>query len=257
MITTSNQAKGQLLKLASLSILLAAVPLMVMAATPENELRAYIASEAALRAVYGQSATYWSSDTRAEALAERGANRHAVVLYKAPTVTSGLGQKLCHAALGRKERNAWLDQLAGVADGDREVAQRLAGAASPMVRLKRAEYSSLRDWSGWQVGVCVVPESNISAAYPLLPDASSIRSAIYEVGKQLYAAGKEDQALKKFKALKNDPDIYPSALLYIVVILHKTHPEIAKVLSEEHVSLEKVDDLEALEAYARYSLKEK
>jgi hypothetical protein len=253
-ITIFNQSKGQLLQLASLSILLAAAPFMLMAATPENELRAYMATEAALEAVYGQSATYWSSDTRAEALAERGASRHALVLYKTPKVTSGLGQKLCHAALGRRERNAWLDQLADVADGDRKVAQRLASDASPTIRLKGTEYSSLRDWNGWKVGACVVPESNISAVYPPLPDASTIRSATYEVGKQLYAAGKEDQSLIKFKTLKTDPEIYPSALLYIVAILHQSHPEIAKALNEEHVDLEKVDDLEALEVYRRYLL---
>lgn len=254
MITISSQAKGLLLKRASLSILLAAMSSVVMAVTPKNELDAYIASEAALAAVYDQSATYWSSSTRAEALTERGASRHALVLYKATKVASGLGQKLCYAALGRKERNSWLDQLAVVADGDRKIAQRLAGTASPTIRLRGAEYSSLRDWNGWKVGVCVVPESNISAAYPPLPDAPTIRSATYAVGKQLYAAGKEDQALRAFKTLKTDPDIYPSALLYVVAILHKSYPEIAKALNEEHVDLEKVDDLEALEVYRRYSL---
>jgi hypothetical protein len=256
-ITIFNQSKGQLLQLASFSFLLAAAPFMVMAVTPENELRAYITTEAALEAVYGQSATYWSSDTRAEALAERGASRHALVLYKTPRAMSGLGQKLCHAALGRKERNAWLDQLADVADGDHKVAQRLAGAATPTIRLKGTEYSSLRDWNGWKVGACVVPESNISTLYPPLPDVSTIRTATYEVGKQLYAAGEEDQALIKFKTLKIDPEIYPSALLYIVAILHESHPEIAKALNEEYVELEKVNDLDALEVYVRYSSRKK
>jgi hypothetical protein len=230
---------------------------MVVAASPEQVLRAYIESEDALRAVYGQSAAYWGSDTRAEAMAVRGPKRHALVLYKTAKVSSGLGQKYCNVALGRKERNKWLDDLAAAAGGDRQVAKRLVSAASPTIRLKRVEYSELREWNGWLAGVCVVQESNITVTFPALPEATRIRQATYAVAKQLYAAGEEEQALERFKSLKEDPVLYPNALLYVVAILYKSHPEIAKALSKNHVDLERVNDLDALEAYARHSVTER
>lgn len=251
----SDRVIGRLIRLASLSLLVAAGSSLALAATPESELREYIADQDELRAVYELSAAYWGSDIRAEAVAQYGASRHAVVMYKAHKVSSGLGQKLCHSALGRKERGDWVEQLVVAADGDRVVARHLAGDATPTIRFKRSEYSSLPDWNGWHVGVCAVPEANISAAYPPLPDASSVRVATYDVGKQLYASGMGNKALDRFKSLKSDTQLYPNALLFIVAILQDNYPGIAKSLRESHVNLSKADDLDALEAYARSSLK--
>lgn len=224
---------------------------MAHPANIENELREFIESEQALHAVFGTTAHYWSSGSRADASGTHDASRHAIVMYKETSSSSGLGQMFCHAALGRKERDQWLDRLAVAADGDRLVAQHLASAASPSIKFKRNEYSSLPDWKNWQLGVCRVAETDIQAEYPPMPDAASVRAATYAVGKRLYAAGSKQEALERFKTLKADNAIYPNALLFIVAILHETHPDIANQLDRQHVDTSKVDDLDALNAYAR------
>lgn len=251
MITTSDRKVGRLIRLASITLLFAATPWLALAATPESDLRALIESQDELRAVFGESATYRGSDSRAEAFAKYGSSRHAIVMYKAHNGSSGLGQKLCHAALGRKERNDWVDQLALAAGGDRLVAEYLADSSSPTIRFKRTEYSSLSDWKGRHVGVCAVPEANIKTEYPGLPDSSSVRSAAYDVGKKLYTEGRKGEALERFKTLKSDKAIYPNALLFIVVILQEERPDIAEVLHRKHVDISKADDPDAIEVYTR------
>lgn len=224
---------------------------MAQPANIESELREFIENEQALHAVFGTTARYWSSDRRADASATHDERRHAIVMYRKNSSSSGLGQMFCHAALGRRERDQWLDRLAVVANGDRLVAQHLATAASPSIRFKRNEYSPLPDWNNWQLGVCHVAETDIQAEYPSMPDAASVRAATYEVGKRLYAAGSKQEALERFKTLKSDNAIYPNALLFIVAILHETHPDIADQLDDRHVDISKADDLDALNVYAR------
>lgn len=263
MATISNRILGRLSGLASAILLLAAAPWLALAATPERDMRELIEHEDELRQVFGELATYRASDSRSEAFATYGSSRHAIVMYKADNGASGFGQKICHAALGRKEQNDWLDQLIEAADGDRLVAKHLANASSPRIRFRRSEYSSLPAWNGWDVGVCVVAEKNIRAHYPVLPEISAIRLTVYDVGKKLYAAGNESEALARFKSLKTDTAQYPNALLFIVAILRNTHPDIAEALRKGHVDLSKVSDPDALEAYgesypaARYRVEER
>lgn len=225
-------------------------------ADADSQLRQFIQAEPELRAVFGGSAVNAVSPLRAESSATVGSARHAVVLFKS-TLQSGIGQTFCHAALGGSERIAWLSQLTGMPDSDRQVAEVLATERSVKSTMRHVEYHSLKSPSGWESGVCVVKLSDLSSTYPQLPDQGMVRAATYRLGTQLFAAGRTSEALERFKSLKQDLNIYPNALLYIVVILDKENQAIADALRNDHVDLSKVTDANALVAYVQSSVARK
>jgi hypothetical protein len=90
-----------------------------------------------------------------------------------------------------------------------------------------------------------------------LPDQTTVRAATYQLGKQLFAAGRTGEALERFKSLKLDANLYPNALLYIVVILDKQNRAIADALRNDYVDLSKVTDVDALAAYVQFSVTRK
>lgn len=225
-------------------------------ADAESELRQLIQAAPELRAVFGGSAVDAVSPLRAESSVTVDSARHAVVLFKS-TLQSGIGQPFCYAALGGSERVAWLSQLKGMPNSDGQVAEVLTTERSVKSTMRHVEYHSLKSPSGWESGVCVVKQSDLSSTYPELPDQAMVRAAIYRLGRQLFAAGRTGEALERFKSLKLDLKIYPNALLYIVVILDKENQAIADALRNDYVDLSKVTDADALSAYVQSSVARK
>lgn len=222
-------------------------------ADARSELRQFIQDSPELRAVFGGSAVSAVSPVRAESSATIGSARHAVVLFES-TLKIGIGETFCHAALGGVERTAWLSQLEGIPNSDSRVAEVLATERSVKSTLRHVEYHSLKSPPGWESGVCVVKLSDLNSTYPQLPDQTMVRAATYQLGKQLFAAGRTNEALDRFKSLKLDSKIYPNALLYIVVILDKENRAIADALRNDYVDLSKVTDVDALGTYVQFSV---
>ncbi|MGY3170856.1 hypothetical protein ACVWYU_000229 [Pseudomonas sp. TE12234] len=242
-------------------VLLGALLSMAVAPTfafadAQSELRQFIQDTPELRAVFGGSAVDAISPLRAEISTTRGSARHAVVLFES-TLKIGIGEAFCHAALGGADRIAWLSQLEGMPNSDGRVAEVLATERSVKSTMRNVEYHSLNSPSGWESGVCVVKLSDLNSTYPELPDQAMVRAATYQLGKQLFAAGRTGEALDRFKSLKLDSKIYPNALLYIVVILDKENPAIADALRNDYVDLSKVTDVDALGTYVQFCVTRK
>jgi hypothetical protein len=225
-------------------------------ADANSELRQLIQAAPELHAVFGGSAVAAVSPLRAESSATVGGARHAVVLFKS-NLQSGIGPSFCRAALGGSERIVWRSQLKGLPNSDGEVAEVLATEQSVKSTMRHVEHHSLESPAGWELEVCVVKLSDLSSTYPALPDQARVRAAIYRLGTQLFAAGRMDDALDRFKSLKPDLNLYPNALLYIVVILDKKHQAIADALRNDHVDMAKVTDSDALVAYVHSSVARK
>jgi hypothetical protein len=242
-------------------VMLGALFLMAVApafafADAQSELRQFIQGTSELRAVFGGSAMNAISPLRAESSATLGNSRHAIVLFES-TLKIGIGEIYCHAALGGLERIAWLSQLEGMPNSDGRVAEMLATERSVKSTMRNVEYHSLKSPPGWESGVCVVKLSDLNSTYPELPDQTMVRAATYQLGKQLFAAGRAGEALDRFKSLKLDSKIYPNALLYIVVILDKENRVIADALRNDYVDLSKVTDVDALGTYVQFSVTRK
>jgi hypothetical protein len=221
-----------------------------------SELRQFVQNTAELRAVFGGSAVNAVSPLRAESSATVGNSRHAVVLFES-TLKFGIGEIFCHAALDGTERVTWRSQLEGLPNSDRSVGEMLATERSVTSTMRNVEYHSLKSPPGWESGVCVVKLSDLNSTYPELPDQTMVRAATYQLGKQLFAAGRTGEALDRFKSLKLDSKIYPNALLYIVVILDKENRAIADALRNDYVDLSKVTDVDALGTYVQFSVTRK
>lgn len=236
-----------------LGALLAASPSFANSSATD-ELHQLIRNSPELKKSFGASTVYAVSSQRAEASAAVGNSRHAVVLYSA-SLKSGIGESFCRVALGGPERTAWLSQLSTVLNSDPGVAEVLASEYSVKTTMRRAEYHSIKSPDGWLSGVCVVKQADIKATYPELPDQTVVRAATYQLGKQLFTAGKTDKALERFQPLRLDSTIYPNALLYIIAILdldESRHP-IADALRDKHLDISKASDTDALKAYAMSS----
>lgn len=236
------------MRLVMLGALLAAAPVFADTSA-KDELRQLVQNSAELKASFGASTVYAVSSQRAEASATVGTSRHAVVLYK-KALNSNIGESFCHVALGGPERASWLSQLSTLPDSDSSVAAVVASERSVKATMRRVEYHSIKSPSGWVAGVCAVKLTDISTTYPALPDQASVRSASYLLGKQLFATGKTNQALDRFKSLRLDSKHYPNALLYIVAILDQDNMPIADALRSDHLDLSKATDPDALRAYA-------
>ncbi|MDD3676496.1 hypothetical protein [Thauera propionica] len=217
---------------------------------PEQQLKGLIEGTAALRHVFGDARIVSPSPTRAEASAEIGFQRQAIVVFRQEEKSPRIGTMYCHAALSRKERAAWSDELERIADGDALVAELLGKTYAPSVRLSRVE-----DWTvpapfGWHAVVCSVASASIQVEPATTPGPEAVREAVYRTGKLQYFDGRHAEALERFRSLRADPVRYPDAVLFVYAILLDRNPEIAEKLREKVVDIERAADVDALSVYA-------
>ncbi len=222
------------------------LPCFALGSDAANDLRHLIDQTPELSAVFGEMPVQGLSPHRAEATTHVGSKRHAVVLFSDSEAANG--QIYCHAALGRPERTAWVDKLIAATHGDIALADALNAEQAVRIRFQHAEYSALKLGTGWSAAVCSVPEDKVWVQNPLIPNADQINKATYLLGKNLYDSGKTDEALNRFKSLKTDPQRYADAVLFVIAILQRSHPDIAEQL-QAHVDVQKANDLDALGAY--------
>lgn len=217
---------------------------------PEQQLKGLIEGTAALRHVFGDARIVSPSPTRAEASAEIGFQRQAIVVFRQEEKSPRIGTMYCHAALSRKERAAGSDELERIADGDALVAELLGKTYAPSVRLSRVEDWTVPAPSGWHAVVCSVASASIQVEPATTPGPEAVREAVYRTGKLQYFDGRHAEALERFRRLRADPVRYPDAVLFVYAILLDRDPEIAEKLRETVVDLQRAADVDALRAYA-------
>jgi len=217
---------------------------------PEKQLRSLIEETSALKHVFGDARIVSPSPTRAEASAEIGFQRQAIVVFRQDERSPRIGAMYCHAALSRRERAAWSEELGRIADGDALVAEFLGKTYAPSVKLSRVEDWTLPAPSGWHAVVCSVASALIHVQPPATPGPEEVRDAVYRTGKIQYFEGKHAEALERFRRLRGDPARYPDAVLFVYAILLDRNPEIAEKLRETVIDIHRAADVDALRVYA-------
>ncbi len=217
---------------------------------PEQQLKGLIEKTPTLRHVFADARIVRPSPTRAEASAEIGFQRQAIVVFRQEEKSPRIGTMYCHAALSRKERAAWSDELERVADGDALVAEFLGRTYAPSVRLSRVEDWTVQAPPGWGAVVCSVASALIQVETLVTPGPKEVRDAIYQIGKVQYFDGKHAEALDRFRSLRSDPVRYPDAVLLVYAILLDRSPDIAERLRAAVVDIQRAMDGDALRVYA-------
>lgn len=217
---------------------------------PELQLKGLIEGTSALRHVFGDAQIVSPSPARAEASVEIGLQRQAIVVFRQKEKSTGIGAMYCHAALSRKERTAWLNELERIADGDVLVAEFLGKTYSPSVRLSRVEDWTVRAPPGWGAVVCSVASALIQVEASVKPGPEEVRDAIYQIGKMQYFDGKHGEAQERFRSLRSDPVRYPDAVLLVYAILLDRSSDIAEGLRAAVVDIQRAMDVDALRVYA-------
>lgn len=222
----------------------------LQAATAEQVLRGVL-SEPPLATTFADARLLPGVRDRVAAVSEVRGTRAALTVYRPTSPSEGrLGEAYCHAALVQFERARLADEIDREVE-DRRVADYLAGAMRVEVQMKELVGRAVPAADGWQAYLCRVEVENIAAPAPERPNAAAVVAARYAVAKQMYARGGGEEALDRFRRLRDqDETIYANALLFIVALLQRDHGEIAEALRRRAVRLELATDTDALLAYA-------
>ncbi|HLN26086.1 MAG TPA: hypothetical protein VK558_19110 [Patescibacteria group bacterium] len=230
-------------------LMLAAKPVPAANVAEAALLRA-IQADSNLSTMFSKSSPQTISEARAEVVTENASNRYAAVAFRPVRGDSGAstGRMFCHAALLRPDAVQITERIVNRID-DRLVAEEFIRRSTASATIRRVQDKLVAGDDGWATAVCEVVLTDLSAPQMPVINAETMASASYDVAKAQFKAGRRDEALERFRQLRTST-AYVNAVLYVVVLLSPTNPDLAAALRTQVVDLDKVTDMDALAAYA-------
>ena len=212
----------------------------------------WVTAEPLLRAAFKDEAVHPRTRDRADIIATSSGSLHALALVREVTEDGNRDEIACHAALAERARSLTVANWSPLVGDDALVAMEILNQQGGGIHMGTVAGSRLSTpASEWRAFKCTTP---IAELYPIKPvlDDGSVAAATYQVGKNLLAAGRGLEAMERFRRLRRWPAPYANAVLYLVIILHDSTPDIATSLRDRGVNLAIATDPEAVAAYWQF-----